>query len=50
MPSPSARLDKLPAYIFAVIADQINILRAEGHDVIRLDMGNPDMPPPDAIV
>jgi LL-diaminopimelate aminotransferase len=50
MPAQSARLDKLPAYIFAVIADQLNLLRIQGADVIRLDIGNPDMPPPDAVI
>jgi LL-diaminopimelate aminotransferase len=50
MPAQSARLDKLPAYIFAVIADQLSTLRIQGADVIRLDIGNPDMPPPDAVI
>ncbi len=50
MPTPAERLDRLPPYIFVSIARKINHLQADGHSVRRLDIGNPDMPPPDHVV
>ena len=50
MPIPAQRLDRLPPYIFVSIAEKINALTLAGHNVIRLDIGNPDMPPPDHVV
>jgi LL-diaminopimelate aminotransferase len=47
---PSKRLTNLPPYIFATINQKIQKLQAQGIDVIRLDIGNPDgEPPPDVI-
>src|SRR5690606_2745206 len=46
----AARLDRLPPYIFAVLNERLRTMEAEGTDVIRLDIGSPDMPPPDSVV
>lgn len=50
MPSRSQRLDNLPPYVFSVINDRLRTLQAEGARIIRLDIGNPDLPPPDAVI
>src|SRR3990172_3816818 len=50
MPSRSTRLDNLPTYVFSRINDRIRDLQARGIDVLRLDIGSPDMPPPDAVI
>lgn len=44
------RLENLPTYIFAELAARAEALRREGRDVIRLDIGSPDMPPPPEVV
>lgn len=49
-PAPATRLSRLPAYVFAVIGEQLRAMRAEGIDVIQLDIGSPDLPPPPAVV
>ncbi|MGC9398622.1 MAG: aminotransferase class I/II-fold pyridoxal phosphate-dependent enzyme [Anaerolineae bacterium] len=41
----AARMESLPTYIFATIGEQIAALKREGVDVIRLDIGSPDLPP-----
>lgn len=46
MPLKSARLNQLPPYPFAVLAERLRELQKQGADIIRLDIGNPDMPPP----
>jgi LL-diaminopimelate aminotransferase len=46
----SARLSNVPPYHFARWAERINAARESGLDVIRLDMGNPDMPPPAEVI
>lgn len=50
MPQSAARLQSLPPYVFSVIGDQIRNMTQDGIDVIRLDIGNPDLPPPDTVV
>ena len=47
---PAGRVDNLPPYVFAVLGKKIAAMRAEGHDVIALNIGSPDMPPPDHVV
>lgn len=47
---PSNRIQDLPPYFFAVLDRKIALLEAAGHDVIRLDIGSPDLPPDAAIV
>jgi LL-diaminopimelate aminotransferase len=46
----SDRLTNLPAYPFATWAEHVADARRRGLDVIRLDVGNPDMPPQDAVI
>ena len=50
MKAPANRLHHLPNYVFVAINHKIKALTAEGHDVIRLDIGNPDMPPPIEVI
>jgi LL-diaminopimelate aminotransferase len=50
MPKVAHRLDRLPPYGFAVIGQRIVQMMAAGQDVIRLDIGSPDMPPPPAVI
>ena len=50
MLTPSNRVSNIPPYAFATLAKTIAALKAEGADVIRLDMGNPDLPPADFII
>lgn len=50
MPTPAARLSNLPAYPFATLNQRVRELNAAGHDVINIDIGNPDMPPADFVV
>jgi LL-diaminopimelate aminotransferase len=45
----AARLRSLPEYPFSAHAREIGQLVGEGHDVIRLDVGNPDLPPHDEV-
>ncbi len=44
------RLNTLPPYIFATLEQRIRALQAQGKDVIRLDIGSPDLAPPEAII
>lgn len=44
------RLGNLPPYVFATIGRRVRDLQKEGVDVIRLDIGSPDLPPPPAVV
>ncbi len=44
------RMRTLQPYFFAELSAHINQLRASGRDVIRLDIGVPDMPPADFVV
>lgn len=46
----ATRLSDLPPYPFAQWAAHVAGVRAQGQDVIRLDVGNPDVPPPDAVI
>jgi LL-diaminopimelate aminotransferase len=46
----AAKLGSLPEYPFAAHARKIGEVVAEGHDVIRLDVGNPDLPPHDQVI
>ena len=43
------RLESLPAYVFARLGERLRELASQGQDVIRLDIGSPDLPPPVAI-
>jgi len=43
------RVRDLPPYAFAELGRRIRELNAQGKDIIRLDIGSPDLPPPDFI-
>lgn len=47
---PADRLAGFGAYFFAQLGQRIAALRAEGKDIIRVDIGAPDMPPPDFVI
>jgi LL-diaminopimelate aminotransferase len=46
----SERIENMPPYVFATMGQRIRELQARGRDVIRLDIGSPDLPPPDFII
>lgn len=50
MPAQAARLETLPEYVFVAIGERVREMTAAGTRVIRLDIGNPDMPPPTAVI
>jgi LL-diaminopimelate aminotransferase len=43
---PAQRVTNIPLYPFATLNATVQKLEAEGAQIIRLDMGNPDLPPP----
>jgi alanine-synthesizing transaminase len=45
-----ARLDRLPPYVFAPVNRIKREARRDGHDIIDLGMGNPDLGTPEHIV
>ena len=47
---PSDRIADFKPYFFATLNSTINSLKASGMDVIRIDMGSPDLPPDNAII
>src|SRR5215207_937243 len=49
MTSPAERIQRLPRYVFDIIGENIRAMQQRGLEVYRLDIGNPDMPPPDII-
>ncbi len=44
------RIQRLPPYVFNIVADMKKAARARGDDVIDFSMGNPDQPTPKHIV
>jgi LL-diaminopimelate aminotransferase len=50
LPKCAYRLDQLPPYGFAVIGQRIQEMTVAGKDVIRLDIGSPDLPPPPNVI
>ena len=50
MPAPANRLNALPPYPLALLGARVREFVAQGHDVIGLDIGSPDMPPPDCVI
>jgi LL-diaminopimelate aminotransferase len=44
------RLENLPDYPFVAIQAEIRKLVNAGNEVFRMDMGSPDMPPPDFVI
>jgi LL-diaminopimelate aminotransferase len=47
---PADRIASFKPYFFATLNQRITALKAKGMDIIRLDMGSPDLPPADFIV
>jgi len=47
---PSDRISSFEPYFFASLGKKLASLKAAGMDVIRLDMGAPDLPPEDFII
>ncbi len=47
---PADRVSGSKPYFFSELGKKINNLRAAGVDIIRLDMGSPDLPPDPAII
>jgi LL-diaminopimelate aminotransferase len=47
---PAQRMAALPPSFFASLTRRLRELQARGVDVIRMDMGSPDLPPPPFIV
>ncbi len=50
MKTRSDRIANMPDYPFARWGEKVAAARAAGIDVIRLDIGNPDLPPPDPVI
>ena len=50
MVKPAERIAQLKPYFFADLGKRIAALRAKGTDVVRLDIGSPDLPPPGFIL
>ncbi len=46
----AARMEALPANYFTTLADSIAALEREGKHVIRLDVGSPDLSPPEVVI
>jgi len=44
------RVNSLPTYVFAALGQRIRVLQTQGMDVIRCDIGSPDLPPPEPVV
>ena len=42
---PADRIASFKPYFFASLAKRISSLQKDGMDVIRIDMGSPDLPP-----
>jgi LL-diaminopimelate aminotransferase len=50
MPEISDRIKKLPPYVFAVIGQKVREMQQNGIDVIRMDIGSPDLAPADFVL
>lgn len=50
MPQPANRINNIPEHVFVKINANIGKLHKQGIDVIRLDIGNPDLPPPESVI
>ena len=44
------RVSNLPPYVFARLERRLRELMAQGKEIIRLDIGSPDLPPPSFII
>ena len=48
--NPALRISEIKPYFFSILEQKIAILKERGLDVIRLDMGSPDLPPAPFII
>ena len=48
--NPAARIAEIKPYFFSILEQKIAVLKESGLDVIRLDMGSPDLPPAPFII
>jgi len=48
--TPSSRMEALSLQYFATLAPVVCELQASGIDVLRLDIGSPDLPPPPQVI
>ena len=49
-PSTAHRMESLAPHFFAALDAKITAMQAAGQDVIRLDIGAPDLPPPPPVI
>lgn len=47
---PASMMGRLPTQFFATLVGKVNKVIAEGHDLINLGQGNPDLPTPQHII
>ncbi|NPA31917.1 MAG: aminotransferase class I/II-fold pyridoxal phosphate-dependent enzyme [Chloroflexi bacterium] len=47
---PADRIATFKPYYFAQVGRQIRQMRAQGRPVVRMDIGAPDLPPPDFVI
>jgi LL-diaminopimelate aminotransferase len=47
---PADRIANIKPYFFASLNQQLVALKARGVDIIRVDIGSPDLPPADHII
>ena len=50
MPVAAKRLNNLPPYVFATIGQKIREMTRADIDVLRLDIGSPDLPPAEEVI
>ena len=50
LPPVAARLGQLPPYPLAILNQRVRELTSQGIDVINMDVGSPDLPPPPNVV
>jgi LL-diaminopimelate aminotransferase len=47
---PATRMGHLTTHFFAALGTRLAELKSQGHSIIRLDQGSPDLPPPPHII
>lgn len=50
LPPTAARLSQLPPYPLALLNQRVRELTVQGIDVINMDVGSPDLPPPPNVI
>lgn len=50
LPTPAERLHRTSLNPFAALNQRLQAMTAAGQDIIRLDIGSPDLPPPKAVI